>query len=243
MSRGALPGVGELNRAQSEEYERRVDRFKDGARDLIVQLMGRANPGKEVWLMGAVGDQTWDIAPNRVVDAMPPEDQVRLDTGHHVMRLEGGGVGLKLDDQLVAQSEGVGAAVDRFKRALLDALAEKTSEGRGVAVVVFDVDDTLVRGTDDAPPIPDVVALYRALIDQARAQPLAREWGLAYDGPDHHISCYLVTARPYGLEDLGLLVSELLAAGVPLPPHPCSVIMRPAEMHECPNGPLSQRTK
>ncbi len=238
MSRGALPGVDRLNGKQSLEYERRVDSFKDEARELMVGLMGEANPGREAWLLAAAGDQTWDLASAKVVGAMAPPQQLRLESGHHVMRLPGGGVGLKLDDGLVASGEGVEDVIERFKPRLLEALAARRTDRPGVAIIVFDVDDTLVRGTDDAPPIEPMVELYHQLLDRPRARDLAREWGLDYAGPNHHLVCFIVTARPYSLTDLDLLVRELLKAGIRLPPHPCSVLMRPGEMHETPHGPL-----
>jgi hypothetical protein len=238
-ARGALPGVSRLTDAQSKEYENRVDTFKDEARTLMVDLMQRANPDKQVKLMGAAGDQTWDLARAEVIGQLPQAAQIRLDTGHHVMRLVGGGVGLKLDDSLVASGEGLGAVVAKFKRRFLEALeAELGSSTPGVGIVVFDIDDTIVRGTDDAPRIPTTAALLDDLVKLPRARLLAERWDLAYHGANHHISCFLITARPYSLNDMDILVQELLAADIAIPPHPCSLIMRPAEVHETANGPL-----
>jgi hypothetical protein len=244
-ARGALPGAGELTEAQSLEYENRVDRFKDEARTTMVDLIQTANPGVAVVLAGAVGDQTWDIGNARAFDRMSRKKQMMLDAGHHVLDMPGaadgvgGGVGLKLDADLVANGQGLEDAVLRYKRSLLHNISRQLGgDKKGVAVVVFDIDDTIMRGSREAARIPPVADMFDDLVRVGRLHPLADEWGVQVTGVNHHIVCFLITARPYSLQDLQICVKELLAAKIRIPTHACSIIMRPSEIHENENGLL-----
>lgn len=232
-----------LSFKQQQEFERRIEGYKEQGRQTAQKLIQQADPKAEVYAAGNVGDQPWDLADTEYFVQMPPAQVERIEEGgHHVVSLRDGAIGLKLDG-LDLNSPGLNKATKKFRRALLKRCGQMSAK-RGVGVVVMDIDDTLLRapeGSDDPEEmmvqVEPVVQMLHDIIDHPKLRDLARHWGCKQPMPKHRLVPFLVTARPYSLEDMEMCVHELLHAGVRLPRFQC-LFMRPPEMHEIEAGNL-----
>jgi hypothetical protein len=234
---------GELSDREQQEFERRVERYKEQGRQTAQQLVQQANPKAQVYPAGNVGDQPWDLADSKYFSQMPSTQVKRIEAGgHHVVALKDGAIGLKLDG-LDLQSNDLEKTTTKFRRALLKRCSQMNTK-RGVGVVVMDIDDTLLRAPDGSKDPDDmmvqvepVVQILHDIVDHPKLRDLARHWGCKRQMPDHRIVPFIVTARPYSLEDMQMCVHELLHAGVRLPRAQC-LFMRPPEVHEVESGTL-----
>jgi hypothetical protein len=234
----------QLSGAQQEEFEQRVERQKAQGRSTARQIVRLANPKATVYSAANVGDQPWDLAESDYFAQMPKTQVRRMEEGgHHVVALPDGAIGLKLDGEDLGLEGLLPKAATKFKRALLKRCGEQDGK-RSVGIVVFDIDDTLLRAPeDDDDPDADmvqvepVVQVLHDIVDHPKLPDLAKHWGCRKPMPDHRILPFLVTARPYSLEDFEMCVHELLNGGVRLPRSQC-LFMRPGEIHEVRDGPL-----
>lgn len=219
-----------------EDFSRRVDRYKAQGRQSGAAMMRLANPGVPVYHGGNLGDQPWDLAEDRYFQRMPRAQVERMQSGHHAVLLEDGAIGLKLDGDSLDDSAALDRAALKFRRLLLERCRAAPGR-RGIAIVTFDIDDTLLKDAGeesaDQPmePIAPVVRILHDIIKYPRLRDLARKWGSRAAMPDHRVSPLIVTARPYSLEDMEACVADLARAGVRLPRSQC-LFMRPREADE-----------
>lgn len=231
-----------LSNSQLEVFEKRVEDQKAKGRLAVYRIVQLGNPERTVYSAANVGDQPWDLAVREYFAQMPATQVRRMEEGgHHVVALPDGAIGLKLDGEDLGLKGLLPKAVTKFKRTLLERCREQDGK-RSVGIVVFDIDDTLLRAPDDDPDadmvqVEPVVQVLHDIVDHPKLPDLAKHWGYRKLMPDHRILVFLITARPYSLEDFEMCVHELLNAGIRLPRSQC-LFMRPGEIHEVRDGPL-----
>jgi len=226
----------DVSAATDDDFSQRVDSYKAQGRRSGAAMMRLANPGIPVYHGGNLGDQSWDLAEDAYFRKMPRAQVERMQSGHHAVLLEDGAIGLKLDGDALDDSAALDRAALKFRRLLLERCRAAPGR-RGIAIVTFDIDDTLLKdpGDDSADqpmePITPVVQILHDIIKHPRLRDLARAWGSRAAMPDHRVSPLIVTARPYSLEDMEMCVADLARAGVRLPRSQC-LFMRPREADE-----------
>jgi hypothetical protein len=224
--------MGEVDNAAREKD---VDDFKNGVLAAIAGVIGAREGarGEEcaVYVGARFGDQLWDVGTLEAFEDMPSDIQRRMEDGHHILALEGGGVGLKIDgDRLEDDADlaRLAKAVVRLRRGLLDH-ARGRAEPRAIVIVGFDIDDTLIHDVGDVTtPVAPVAQFLADIVTTPSIRELAGVWGEPADGlPDHNIEPYLITARYYSVDQVTDCLTELYKAGIVVPPGQC-LYLKPA---------------
>ena len=215
---------------ESESLETRVESFKDQARDIMLVLAGQGSR-----LLGAVGDNYWDLAGDGHYDRLSDE-------GHQVLKLPGGGYGLKLDPDAIQRGWGEAANAKNTDQATvvlrpvvrewLKKMLEGAAAG-GTCVVAFDIDDTVLSGDDTVRRVGPVAQVLTDLIWSSDSRQLARRWGIQI--PRNTVVATLVpviiTARPFDMAGFAGCIADLKAIDIALSLW-IPLLMRPAEPNE-----------
>jgi hypothetical protein len=223
---------------EDRELEEAVEEFKEEMPLAFVRMVQLSNPGRTVGIAGRLGDQTWDLGTERYLDLnLGTDERHRIEkSGHHVLPLANGAIGLKISGALLsdeADAPLLEAAAEEFKRQLIARCCEAL--GRCIWVVTFDIDDTVItdsgRGDDTMRAVPAIAAIHQDMVRHPRLCDLARAWGIECPACRHRVMPVFITARVHTVDGLEMCVRELLEAGLKLPPFQ-SLYLRPPEASE-----------
>jgi hypothetical protein len=178
----------------SVETANRVARFKLDARRMVVAVQTQP-----AYLAGSIGDQDWDLDVRKKSVAGP-------------VNMVNNVPGLKVDPAWNAT-----ILKNHLKTWCTQIARLCMARGPGYAVVVFDLDDTLI--TDQWQAIGPVVKVFNDMVSTPILGDLLVKWGLAsMTGSD---KCWLlprvVTARTYSIEGVVHCFDAMTDAGIMLP--------------------------
>ena len=223
---------------EDRELEEAVEEFKEEMPLAFVRMVQLSNPGRTVAIAGRLGDQTWDLGTERYLDLnLGTDERHRIEkSGHHVLPLANGAIGLKISGALLsdpADAPLLEEAAEEFKRQLIARCCEAL--GRCIWVVTFDIDDTVITdsglGDDTMRAVPAIAAIHQDMVQHPRLCDLARAWGIECPACSHRVMPVFITARVHTVDGLEMCVRELLEAGLKLPPFQ-SLYLRPPEASE-----------